>query len=168
MENRSIVKTLLHKPTELLLISLVVAMLTFTGLLFYSYIFLQRAMPLENFKGYIVTPVILASDSTISTGGTFDRRVRCDLTKFMVYLTNTSTGDITAITKDHMIKLPPAYATPQDDMPITFTSRIPNNLYEGTWRPEFVGTYTCHKFIFTSIKTQHIVTNTIIVKNSID
>ncbi|MDA9302667.1 hypothetical protein N8072_01300 [bacterium] len=162
-----IIIKVLNKPTELLLVSLVIAMLTFTGNLFYTYIFLQRAQPLENFSGYIVTPIVLDTDTTIRTGGTFDRRVYCDLTNFIVYLTNTSTGDITAITRQHMVEMPVTFAKPRKDMPITFTARIPNNLYAGTWSPEFVGTYTCMKGIFTSRKTQRILTNSVIVVDSL-
>ena len=166
--NNTLLSKILDKPIELLLISLVIAMLTFTGNLFYSYIYLQRAMPLENFKGHVVTPIILDTDRSFTAQGTFDRRVRCDLTNFMVYLTNLNTGDITAITRQHMIKTPPPYAAPRNNMPISFVSRIPDNLYAGTWSPEFVGTYTCHKGIFTARKTQHILTNSIIVKNTLD
>lgn len=168
MENtRKLIGKIVNKPTELLLVSLVIAMLSFTGNLFYTYIFLQRAQPLENFSGYIITPIVLDTDSTIRTGGVFDRRVYCDLTNFMVYLTNTETGDITAITREHMVEMPVTLAKPQKDMPITFTARIPNNLYAGTWSPEFVGSYICMKGIFTSLKTQRIVTNSVIVVESL-
>ncbi len=151
---------------NILLALITVAMITFITIMFHTFMKLQYASPLENFTGYVVTPVDLATDTVLETSGTLDRPVMCNLIDFKVYLTNTENGDMIVLTPRHLVKAPSASMYPGKNIPVNFSLRIPETLTVGLWSPTFSGKYVCKHGIFTDIKSQDIITPTFEVIDS--
>lgn len=153
-------KYFVKRPIEVLLFGLVLAMLVFVGSLVNSFNTLHKHMPLENFTGRIIDPVILGEQASMRTGGTFDRNISCNLISFQVILTNIDTDDVAVITEKHLLVAPPAQSRKGVNLNVQFETRIPKNLYAGTWSPVFQGTYICREGIFSTVKTQRALVPT--------
>jgi len=151
---------------NILLALITVCMITFITIMFHTFMKLQYASPLENFTGYVVSPVDLATDNVLETSGTLDRPVMCNLIDFKVYLTNTDNGDMIVLTPRHLVKAPTASMYPGKNIPVNFSLKIPDTLTVGLWSPTFSGKYVCKHGIFTDIKTQDIITPTFTVIDS--
>jgi hypothetical protein len=143
---------------NILLSLITVAMITFMTIMVSTYVKLHYSDPLENFTGYIVSPVDLATDTVLETSGTLDRPVMCNLIDFKVYLTNLDNDDIIVLTPRHLVQAPTASMHPGKNIPVNFSLKIPHTLEVGTWSPVFTGKYVCKLGIFTDVKVQDVLT----------
>lgn len=160
-------KTMFNNNGINILLSLItIAMITFVAIMFSTFAKLQYSDPLENFTGYIVSPIDLATDTALETSGTLDRPVMCNLVDFKVFITNIDSGDIIVLTPNHLIKAPAASIHPGKNIPVNFSLKIPDTLVPGTWSPMFSGKYVCKHGIFTDVKVQDIITPAFVVVDS--
>lgn len=148
---------------EITLVILVLSMITFMGTMIYSYSKLHQARPLQNFTGYITSPISLAKDDKLIAGGTFDRTVMCQLYDFHLYLTHSETKETLLIGPETLAEAPVSYANPGKSLPIKFAVSIPSTMYPGEWTPKFEGRYMCRNGLFTAHKIQEVSTNSFIV-----
>jgi len=122
----------------------------------YTYVKLTQSWPLENFDGHVISPVDLATDTTLLAGGTFTRRVQCSMYDFNLQLRNPITKDIIILKPEHLATTPKSSMSPAKDIQIKFALFIPQNLYTGHWTPTFTGKYWCRYGIFTANKIQEV------------
>lgn len=141
---------------EMTLITIMVLMVSVVSYSVYNYVKLQQSWPLEDFTGYVVSPIDIAQDKVIVTDGTYSRSIQCDMYNFEVQLRNAVTKDIIILNKEHLAKAPKASMTPANDVNIEFELFIPGSLYEGWWSPTFEGHYWCKQGIFTANKIQTV------------
>lgn len=144
------------RAIEIILISVMILMAAAVSISVYSYVKLQQSWPLEDFTGYVISPVDIGNDTVIRTDGTYTRTVQCDMYDFNIQLRNAATKDIVVLTKEHLAKAPKASMTPGNDIQVEFELFIPSNLYEGWWTPTFTGNYWCRNGIFTANKIQAV------------
>jgi len=148
---------------EILLYSIMACMFLFAGILTYTFIILQEARPLENVTANFSSPISLAEDTEIHATGTFDRRIVCNITDFNLFFKSESTTDIIVLTPSHLLNAPTTSVAAGSGLPIELLLSIPSTLYPGRWAVEFHGSYICRKGIFTAVKTQTILANSITV-----
>jgi len=151
--------------TDTLLFALVVLMVIFICSIFLSFLKLQSAHPLENFKGKLQA-VDLSHGRHATAVGTYDRTVACSLIDFQLTLKNTHNKDMYVLTKDHLIKAPPAFLDPGKDIPLTFTVKLPSTITTGQYVPSFHGDYICKNGIFQQYKHQSVIVPAFWVHNT--
>ena len=142
--------------TNMLLFALLALMAVFIFSIFSSFITLQTAHPLENFKGKLQA-VDLSHGRHATAVGTYDRKVACSLLDFQLTLKNTYNKDMYVLTKDHLIKAPPAFLDPGKNIPLTFTVKLPTTITTGQYVPTFHGDYICKNGIFQQWKHQTVI-----------